>query len=116
MANALVAVGLGVATWLTWTDDRGERPVPAPPAGQALFSAKGCIGCHLGPSGVGTTDGVSLVAVRSRVPGMSDAEYIRQSITNPRAVIAPDAPFEMPRLDVSPSELDALVGYLTPPA
>jgi hypothetical protein len=48
---------------------------------------------------------------------MSRADYIRQSIVEPGATLAPTAgeigPFPMPRLDVADHEVDALVDYLT---
>jgi hypothetical protein len=47
---------------------------------------------------------------------MSRAEYVRQSILAPGAVVAPTAgeigPFAMPALVVNAREVDALVGYL----
>jgi hypothetical protein len=56
-------------------------------------------------------------AAGSRVPGLSAAEYVRESVLDPGAflAVAPAGgdPFgTMPRLAVGPAELEALVAYL----
>jgi mono/diheme cytochrome c family protein len=114
VVNSAVTVGLAVATALTWSGS-GRTPLLAAPLGDgpALFAAKGCIGCHVGPDGAG--QGISLVGVPSRVPNLDRADYIRQSITRPGAVISPGgatSPVPMPTLAVSTAEVEALVSYL----
>ena len=114
VVNGLVTVGLAVATALTWSDS-GRNPKVAASLGDgpALFAAKGCIGCHVGPDGSG--QGISLVGVPSRAPNLDRPDYIRQSITRPGAVISPGgatSPVPMPTLEVSAAEVDALVRYL----
>jgi cytochrome c551/c552 len=119
-ASALATFGLAVATAVTWPRD-GDGPaavahVVETDRGRALFAAKGSAGCHTGPGTPSQGIGISLVDVPSRVPGMSRADYIRQSILRPAAVVAPSAgeigPFPMPALALDPGEVDALVEYL----
>jgi mono/diheme cytochrome c family protein len=114
VVSSVVTVGLAVATALTWSDSGGNPNVAASlDKGQALFAAKGCIGCHIGPDGAG--QGISLVGVPSRAPDLDRAAYIRQSITRPGAVISPGgatSPVPMPSLAVSTAEVEALVQYL----
>ena len=121
---AVAVVGLAAATALTWDGGGGEpASTPAAPAaeaalgGESLFAAKGCVVCHLGPSrtegfGIGP-DLRSLAASGSRVPGVSEREYVRQSILSPAAFVV--AGFgAMPQLEVGGAEADALVDYLLP--
>jgi mono/diheme cytochrome c family protein len=119
VASAVATVVLATATALTWPGgaDRSAPTASAVDIGRALFAAKGCVACHTGPgTGGAVAGGISLADVPSRVPGMSRAEYVRQSILAPGAVVAPTAgeigPFAMPALVVNAREVDALVGYL----
>ena len=120
----VAVVGLAAATALTWDGGGGEpASTPAAPAaeavldGESLFTAKGCVVCHVGP---GRTEGFgigpdlrSLAASGSRVPGLSEREYVRQSILSPAAFVV--AGFgAMPQLEVGGAEADALVDYLLP--
>lgn len=123
--TALAAAALVTATVLSWPErsagggDRASsqrvNPTDTVAAGRTVFTAKGCGACHLGPDpseSFGTAP--PLINVASRVPGMSRADYVRQSILTPRAVIAPGGgAFGMPVLAVSAGELNALVTYLT---
>lgn len=119
-AGALATCGLAVSTAVTWPrGDAGPAAVARvveTDRGRALFAAKGCAGCHTGPGTTSQGIGISLVDVPSRVRGMSRADYIRQSILRPAAVVAPSAgeigPFAMPALALDPGEVDALVEYL----
>lgn len=102
------------------------RPEPAGPAGDApapaqlLFLAKGCSGCH-------TLEGVAQIAAvgpnltnlagvaGERIPGVSASDYVRQSLRDPQAFVAPG--FEtsfvlMPTLKLSASEVESLVELL----
>lgn len=88
-------------------------------AGQALFTSKGCPACHtltaanasatIGPNlnGIGTAAG-------TRKSGMSAEAYIRESIQDPQAAIAPGftAPSPMPTGLALGKELDDLVAFL----
>lgn len=119
-ACALATFGFATATAVTWprggADPAAVAPVVETDRGRALFAAKGCAGCHIGPGTPSQGIEISLVDVPSRVPGMSRADYIRESILRPTAVVAPSAgeigPFPMPALALDPGEVDALVEYL----
>ncbi len=91
--------------------------------GAALFRAKGCSTCHDGPETDALIDGFpSLVDVASfagsRRPGYSAQEYVAESIKEPGAFFSPafhggvGPTTQMPTLDVSDAEVDALVAYL----
>jgi cytochrome c oxidase subunit 2 len=98
-----------------------------PPDPVTLFTTKyGCNGCHqltaagatglVGPSldGIGTTAG-------TRVPGLSAEDYLRESILNPNAFLAPQCPAGACPANVMPQDfaqrmpgpdLDILVDFL----
>jgi cytochrome c1 len=127
---AAVVTALAAVTAVVWAGD-GDSPSPAGAAvaapaagmdGADVFQAKGCATCHMGPGaengfGIGPDLTALPTTAGSRVPGLSAAEYVRESVLDPGAfMVVPPArggPFgTMPRLAVSPSELDALVAYL----
>lgn len=123
MLAGLAAVVLLVATPAAWSRTGTEtRPqATAPAAGKALFRAKGCSACHTGPDSEAQSEFPDLSGARAwagrRRPGLSDAEYIRQSILIPSAFSSPawesSVPTPgMPQLSVSEPEADALVAYL----
>ena len=86
----------------------------------------GCTSCHqIGALGEAHKVGPDLSAIgllaETRVPGMSAEEYIRQSILEPNAYIAPDCPNGpclaniMPRdygARLSPEQIELMVAYL----
>jgi cytochrome c oxidase subunit 2 len=88
-------------------------------AARTILTQQGCGTCHtlkdanlngkIGPS----LDGLGAVA-GSRVPGMGAAEYIRQSILDPKAYIVPGYMDVMPTFKdrITGAELDLLVNYL----
>jgi mono/diheme cytochrome c family protein len=91
----------------------GERPSGSPAAGKAVFAAEGCAGCHtFSPAGATGTVGPNLDDVLKG----KDAAFIRQSIVDPNAVIAPGFnPGVMPQTykeQLSPKQLDDLVAFL----
>lgn len=128
--TGLLAGALAAATALVWRGDDGDGPPPAvtapaaataPLEAAALFAAKGCAACHLGPGAEQAyRPGPDLrplpgVAGR-RVPGLGAEAYVRQSIVAPAAFTPPmgdgTVGLTMPRLALTPQEVDALVGYL----
>jgi cytochrome c1 len=129
VATGLVACALGAATAVAWATTGETDPPPAAPepvalAPAALFAAKGCAACHVGP---GEEDeyraGPDLrllpaVAAR-RVPGLDAAAYVRQSLGDPGAFLAPTEEgivgLTMPRIALTAAEVDALVAYLLAP-
>ncbi len=103
--------------------------------GKTLFLAKGCIACHalsvrcdpafsarpdlqLGPS----LTGISAVAATRR-PGLTAADYLRESILEPQSFVVPNYAStpsdlgrpQMPKLPITPEETDALVAFLLDP-
>lgn len=93
--------------------------------GGQLFRLKGCVACHAGPDGAADVGaGPSLATASSwagdRVAGMSAEEYIAQSMRTPSAFIAPTyagsiggpGAGQMPLLQLSDAEIDAIVTYL----
>jgi cytochrome c oxidase subunit 2 len=89
-------------------------------AGKALFTSKGCIACHTlaaVPGAVGTVgpklDGIGTAAA-TRKAGMSAEAYLRESITDPQAFIAPGftAPSPMPTGLATGKEVDDLIAFL----
>lgn len=87
--------------------------------GKQLFSAKGCIACHVVKGVQGATgtvgpalDGVGDPAKRPKIAGErldNNAENLKKWLANPPAV-KPDTP--MPNLSLSPQEIDDLVAFL----
>ena len=97
-----------------------ETPVITPPVddpGMKVAQEKGCLGCH-------TTDGSDLVGpswrgsfgtTRNLEGGGSvtiDEAFLRESMKNPGARIAAGFNNIMPTLDLSESDIDALVAYI----
>jgi hypothetical protein len=106
------------------TPDPTATPTPPPATvpngggggGRAVFQQGGCSACH-------TLDGIATGQVGPNLTGIGsrhDAAYIRESIVNPSAVIAPECPTGpcsdiMPKTfgtTFSPEQLDALVEFL----
>lgn len=85
--------------------------------GARLFVAKGCAGCHgAGPVGLVGPSLADLAATAgTRRPGLSADAYVRESIRRPQEFSSPLAlgtGIQMPALEVSDAELDALVAFL----
>lgn len=111
LALFVLLVALTTAVWLTGSA-QPETAAAGVGDGRSLFLAKGCVLCHQGPD-VGTRvgDGPSLADVTD-----VDPNYLRASIVDPQASVAPayrSSYVQMPKLAVSPAEVDALVEYLT---
>ena len=89
-------------------------------SGAAVFASAGCGGCHtFTPAGTNGAIGPNLdnLAADAKKAGEDPAAYVRESIVNPNAVIAPGyAAGVMPGSfgkSLSAEEIDALVTYLT---
>ncbi len=89
-------------------------------AGKTFFASSVCPSCHAltgVPSAVGQIgsklDGIGTAAA-TRKPGMSAEAYIKESIDNPQAFIAPgySAPSPMPANQATGKDLDNLIAYL----
>jgi mono/diheme cytochrome c family protein len=97
----------------------GAGPTTPGSPGAQLFAAQGCNACHM-VQGQGGAIGPNLTNIgtvaETRKPGVSAADYIRESIVNTNAFIAPGfQPGVMPGTygqTLSPEQLDQLVAYL----
>ena len=88
--------------------------------GRTTFADAGCGGCHaFGPSGTDAEIGPSLddLAADAEAAGVPVAEFVRQSIVDPSAVLAEGYQDGVMPKDfaesLTPEQLDALVGYLS---
>ena len=103
----------------------GETATVAPPtdvkgpaaAGMKIAEEKGCVGCHTtdGSALVGPSWGGSFGTTRNFEGGGSvtiDETFLRESMKNPGARIAAGFKDIMPALDLSDSDIDALVAYI----
>jgi mono/diheme cytochrome c family protein len=89
--------------------------------GRELFEERvigpnpGCVTCHSLEPDV-TLVGPSLAGVGSRVAGMSDADYIRQSIVDPDAYVVPGYEAGLMLQDwqdyLSPDQIESLIDFL----
>jgi cytochrome c oxidase subunit 2 len=85
--------------------------------GEAVFAENGCGSCHtFGPAGSTAEVGPDLDSLSEAAEreGQSVEEYVRESILEPNAVVAPGfEPNVMPTIQLSEAQLEALVRYLT---
>jgi mono/diheme cytochrome c family protein len=124
-AYGSLAVLLALAT-LAPTDPSSAssaRAADSVARGRVLFAAMGCIGCHthvaaptaslqIGPDLTTLSERAA-----SRVPSLDANAYVRQSITEPAAFIAPGYDGKtMPTLLLPESDVEALVTFLLKPA
>lgn len=122
---AVVAAAASLLSGVARPDE--PRDVAAA-TGEELFRTKGCAMCHDGPDGASMIGaGPSLVAAASwageRMPDVAAADYVELSIRNPSAFVSPVYTGQtggpgggMPLLQLSDSEIDAIVEYLLDPA
>jgi cytochrome c oxidase subunit 2 len=89
-------------------------------AGKAVFTAQGCGACHTfkaaGATGKVGPD-LDAIAKDAQLAGLSVPDFIRQSIVDPNAYVAPGFPKNvMPGTfgSLPKQQLDALVNYLVP--
>ena len=97
-----------------------EEPAATEPAarGRQVYRKLDCARCHV-IDGEGGRLGPDLSHIggeaATRKPGMTDEDYIRESVVSPGAYVVPGYNDVMPRglaRDLSPADLDALVRYL----
>jgi mono/diheme cytochrome c family protein len=100
-------------TTTTTTTTTTEQPPGSPEAGKAVFASAGCGACHtFAPAGTSGSVGPDLdEALQGK-----DAAFVRQSIVDPNAEIAPGySAGVMPQnfgQQLSPKQLDDLVAFL----
>ncbi len=88
--------------------------------GLGVLQAKGCLGCHttdgtkkIGPTFKGLYGSEVEVATNGKQREITaDEEYIRRSVVDPGADVVEGYPNIMPKLDVTPEELDDIIAYL----
>ncbi len=101
------------------SDESSGPPVTGVAAeGQQLFRSNGCAACHSvdGSDGVGPTlQGLlgSQVELDGGTTVTADEAYVRESIVNPSAQRVAGYSAQMPARELSPSEVDALVAYIS---
>ncbi len=114
---ATVVFSLGTA--VVYAASPGAGPAEAASGeldGRTVFGARGCLACHQGPGREGGHFGPDLTAVAavagSRVPGLDAADYLRQSIREPRSFVVPGFSPIMPDFGLSDEEIEAVVTFL----
>ena len=88
--------------------------------GEKVLEEKGCLGCHttdgskkIGPTFKGLYDSQVTVLTNGKERTMTaDEDYLRKSITEPKADVVKGYPDIMPAMPVKPEELDAIVEYM----
>jgi mono/diheme cytochrome c family protein len=87
--------------------------------GEQIFTAAGCAGCHtFAPAGSNATIGPNLddlkAAAGQREPGKSPEQYVRESLTDPGAFLAPGFGNAMPSFQgrLTDAQIQALADYL----
>lgn len=99
----------------------GGKPPDRLTTGRNLFAGAGCAGCHsLADAGAAAATGPPLGGLAEvaskRKPGVPLDQYIRQSIIQPKDVVAPGySPEGMPgnySKQLTPDEIDSIVDYL----
>jgi mono/diheme cytochrome c family protein len=87
--------------------------------GEQIFTAAGCAGCHtFAPAGSNGDIGPSLDELASaagdREPGTSAEDYVRESLTNPEAVLVEGFGNAMPSYEgrLTDEQIQALLDYL----
>lgn len=84
--------------------------------GARVFTTKGCVGCHVA-GGPGGQTGPNLSAIwttaAQRKPGLSEEEYIKESILNPQTFIVPGYQGVMPNFtgNITDDELNQLIAW-----
>lgn len=133
-APAIAAAGVAVGMLAVLSGGTGQPAralsarAPADPQTSAVFVKAGCIGCHTIPGVPGATGlvGPDLSQIgadaATRKPGTDAAAYIRESIVDPEAFIAPQCPngpcpsgVMLPNFAarLAPAEIDLMVTYLS---
>jgi mono/diheme cytochrome c family protein len=87
--------------------------------GEQIFTAAGCAGCHtFAPAGSNATIGPNLdelaAAAAKREPGKSAEQYVRESLLQPDAFLAPGFGNAMPSFEgrLTDKQIQTLVDYL----
>jgi cytochrome c oxidase subunit 2 len=114
---------LGVAAWQAWVKEQGGGSGNGGGGdGAQVFASAGCGGCHtFAPAGSDGQIGPDLddIAAAAEAAGKPPAEFVRESIVDPNAYVAPGySAGVMPASfgeSLAPAEIDALVAYIAGP-
>ena len=86
-------------------------------SGREIAADAGCAGCHgdagqgvVGPAWVGLAG--STIELEDGSSVTADSHYLRTSIADPSADLRAGFTIRMPQVDLSESEIDALVAYI----
>lgn len=105
-------------TWVARIDTNGWPPQPiinmggaSAPAGDVLFEQKGCIGCHMvdGKGAKGPGPDLSRIATQAYDGLDNSPAFLTKWLADPQAQKANTS---MPKLALTPAEIDSLVKYL----
>jgi cytochrome c2 len=106
-AIGILGLVLLVASALPW-ETRTAAPADSD-YGKLLFTAKGCADCHM-HAAVATRAGAWTTNIGPNLTGYQpDPAFVRRWLHDPRAV-RPTT--QMPNLNLSDSEIDALIAFL----
>lgn len=114
-AGLLVLCGLLVLTFVSSANAQSGRNQPVPVTGteiemgRQLFLAKGCVVCHVNARAIEKSETFSVDVGPNLSAYRNDPEYLRSFLANP---VSTAADFEMPDLDLSSTEIDALVNFI----
>ena len=115
------AIVMTAADFEAWTKNTAAAVSGGgPAAGKAVFINQGCGACHtFTPAGTTGKVGPDLdnLYKDAQLAGLSVPDYIRQSITDPNAYVAPGFPKNVMPGNFSSlpkDQLDALINYLAP--
>jgi cytochrome c oxidase subunit 2 len=98
------AMLLSISLWLSLAPAAAQGPDAMADRGERTFKSQGCYGCHL-VGKFGTPIGPDL----SHVGGKYPISYLTRWLRDPESV-RPTA--HMPKLELSPEEIQALAAYL----
>ena len=97
-----------------------ETPEAVDISGLKVLGDKGCLGCHttdgtakIGPTFKGLYNSRVTVVTSGREQTLTaNEDYLRRSVTDPKADIVKEYPDIMPAIPVTPEELEAIVEYI----
>lgn len=117
---AAASVALGVVAVACGSDDSasGVSLPPSAAEGRQVSIDAGCAGCHgkdgqggVGPAWTGLAG--STVSLADGTTVVADDDYLRRSITDPRAQVPAGYTIVMPTNTLlTPEQIDALVAYI----
>jgi cytochrome c oxidase subunit 2 len=115
-----VVIALASVSILAACGSNGDESIDLSPAeleGRGVVRSKGCASCHgsnggggVGPGFVGLAGSEVLLDDGDVV--VADRDYLVESMTDPQAKIVEGYRLPMPRTELTPEEIDAVVTYI----